>query len=379
MSLPIVIIGAGLSGLYTSWLLNRSGLRTTLVEARPRIGGRILTHAAGDRGHGLDMGPAWYWPEMNPRMQALTEQLGLKHYPQHADGALMIEAPDGRVQIRHDTWVQAPSSHRLVGGLKRLVEALGSQLGDLAHLMLSTRLMSLKLRPGGVELELQDEGGRWTQMASRVIVTIPPRLLAQDVPMIPAWPEAVLAEMRRTPTWMAGQAKFVAAYSKSFWRDQGLSGTAVSHRGPMIEIHDASDNLGSEAALFGFIGTSADYRKAIGDEELKRQCVAQLGRLFGADAAEPTWSAVQDWAQEPYTATPLDQHSAAYHPSYRQGEVPTLWSRSLWLAGSERSPDFGGYLEGALESAERAVESVLINLGDPTIAYVATQDAEVSP
>ncbi|MFD2453974.1 NAD(P)-binding protein [Ideonella paludis] len=39
MSLPIVIIGAGLSGLYASTLLNRAGHRSVLVEARPRAGG----------------------------------------------------------------------------------------------------------------------------------------------------------------------------------------------------------------------------------------------------------------------------------------------------------------------------------------------------
>lgn len=359
MSLPIVIIGAGLSGLYTSWLLNKAGLRAVLVEARPRLGGRILSHAVGDQGHGLDMGPAWFWPEMNPRMEALTERLQLKHYPQHAEGALLVEAPDGSTQRRHNTWVQTPPSHRLVGGMQALTQALQAQLGDQTHVMLSTRLMSMTLRPNGVELTLQDAGGQWQQLATQVIVTLPPRLLAQDVPMIPAWPEALLADMSKTPTWMAGQAKFVAVYPSAFWRDAGLSGTAASHRGPMTEIHDASDSAGREGALFGFIGASSDYRRALGEEELKRQCLVQLSRLFGAAAAQPLWSAVQDWAWEPYTATNADQRPLAYHPSYRRPDIPHPWARRLWLAGTERSVDFGGYLEGALDAAERAVEGVL--------------------
>ena len=39
--------------------------------------------------------------------------------------------------------------------------------------------------------------------------------------------------------------------------------------------------------------------------------------------------------------------------------VPDDWDRRVWLAGTERSPNYGGYLEGALESAEQSVTSLL--------------------
>ncbi|WP_396270059.1 flavin monoamine oxidase family protein [Ideonella sp.] len=361
MSLPIVIIGAGLSGLYASHLLNKAGHDTVLVEARARLGGRVLSHAVGEQGHRLDMGPAWFWPAMNPRMLALIERLGLRHFAQFSEGALVVEGPDGNPQRRPTTWEQAPPSHRIAGGVQQLTEALAAQLEARTHIKLNTTLLGMKLRPHGVELELQDDGGRWQQLARQVILTIPPRLLAQDVPMIPEWPQALMADMKRTSTWMAGQAKFLAAYATPFWREQGLSGTAVSHRGPLSEIHDASDSTGSQAALFGLVGASSDYRRAIGPEELKRQSLAQLTRMFGAAAAHPLWSEVQDWAWEPHTATAADQRPLAYHPSYRRAEVPAPWSSRLWLAGTERSPNFGGYLGGALEAAELAVEGVLIS------------------
>jgi monoamine oxidase len=169
----------------------------------------------------------------------------------------------------------------------------------------------------------------------------------------------MMQDMQSTPTWMAGQAKFVAAYPNAFWREAGLSGDGISHRGPLSEIHDASDATGKQAALFGFVGASPTYRAGIGPEELKRQSLAQLVRMFGPQAATPLWHEVQDWAQEPLTAAKEDMRPLSYHPMYQEGRVPPEWRERVFMAGTERAPDHGGYLEGALESAELAVADVL--------------------
>jgi monoamine oxidase len=44
---------------------------------------------------------------------------------------------------------------------------------------------------------------------------------------------------------------------------------------------------------------------------------------------------------------------------YQEGVVPPEWRQRLFLAGTERAPDHGGYLEGALESAQLAVAELL--------------------
>jgi monoamine oxidase len=52
-----IVIGAGIAGLTTARLLARSGRNVVVLEARERIGGRVLT----DRSHGLitDLGASW--------------------------------------------------------------------------------------------------------------------------------------------------------------------------------------------------------------------------------------------------------------------------------------------------------------------------------
>lgn len=355
MSHPIVVVGAGLSGLYASYLLQQSGHRVLLIEARERIGGRVLSQAPTAAGHRLDLGPSWFWPGMNPRIEKLVTQLGLESFPQHSRGAAVVEGQDGKIYKHQSSWEQSPASYRIAGGTQSLVEAIRAQLDDSVHIKLQTQVRSMKLRSHAVELTLQDPSGEWTQLAAQVIVTVPPRLLAQDMALEPAWPDALLKDMRATPTWMAGQAKFVAAYPKAFWREAGLSGDGMSHRGPMSEIHDASDGTGQAAALFGFVGASPSYRAGIGREELQRQAVAQLMRLFGPESAQPLWSAVQDWAQEPLTAAKDDLRPLSNHPMYQATQLPEAWAQRLWLAGTEQSPNYGGYLEGALEAAEIAV------------------------
>ena len=359
MSHPIVVVGAGLSGLYASYLLQQSGHRVLLIEARDRIGGRVLSQAPTAEGHRLDLGPAWFWPGMNPRISTLVKQMGLASFPQHARGAAVVEGQDGKVYKHQSAWEQTPSSYRLAGGMQALTEALHAQFGDAVHLKTNTRVRGFKLRPHAVELDLEDASGRWSQLAAQVIVTIAPRLWAQDISLTPDWPEAMTNDMRAIPTWMAGQAKFVAAYPSAFWREAGMSGDGMSHRGPLSEIHDASDATGKQAALFGFVGASPSYRAGIGPEQLKRYALAQLVRMFGPQAATPTWHALQDWAQEPLTAAKEDTRPLSFHPMYQEGVVRPEWRQRLFLAGTERAPDHGGYLEGALESAELAVADLL--------------------
>ena len=45
----MIVIGAGLSGLNAAWKLEQQGLRVLVLEARDRVGGRVLTFA-GVRG-----------------------------------------------------------------------------------------------------------------------------------------------------------------------------------------------------------------------------------------------------------------------------------------------------------------------------------------
>ena len=79
MDTDVLIVGGGLAGLTAARLLHRSGIDFRLLEARDRLGGRILSAGADGNpsADGFDLGPSWFWPAAQPAMAALVADLGL--------------------------------------------------------------------------------------------------------------------------------------------------------------------------------------------------------------------------------------------------------------------------------------------------------------
>lgn len=337
-----LIIGGGLSGLALADMLQRQGHDYLLAEARNRCGGRILTAQVDNAA--FDMGPAWFWPGQ-PRIAALIQRLGCQKFDQYAQGDLVFEDTTGVAQ-RGRGFASMQGSWRLHGGLAAMTDALVRGLPK-HRVQLNAAVKSLARSASGLTATLTNGAAI---RADQVVLALPPRIAA-GLTFAPALPDHAIRAMQAVPTWMAGQAKAVAVYDTPFWRDAGLSGDAQSRHGPMVEIHDASPAIGGPYALFGFIGVPPSGRQ--NEQALRQHLLAQLTRLFGAQAADPKALILQDWAFDPWTATDADHAPLSAHPTY--GMPPALaglWDGTLHFAGTEVAPDFGGYLEGALEAAE---------------------------
>ncbi|MEM7607530.1 MAG: FAD-dependent oxidoreductase [Myxococcota bacterium] len=346
-----LIVGAGLSGLALAARMSVAGADYQLVESRDRIGGRILSEPLGDpSGAAIDLGPSWIWPGQ-PRVLALARRFSLRLFEQYAQGDGLFE--DGQGVQRGRGFASMAGSYRIEGGVDHLVRALRGELND-RHVHLSQRLNTLRLADGVLA---RFEGGEEHRF-ERVVLCLPPRVAAERITFDPALGPSALQAMRAIPTWMAGHAKAVAVYERAFWREAGLAGDAMSRRGPLAEIHDASPAEGGPGALFGFFGLPPDERDAA--EDLEGDVLRQLGRLFGPGAASPLALRIQDWAREIDTAVELDHARTYGHPEYGlPSALVDLWDGALTLASTETAPAFGGYLEGALEAAERAAATLL--------------------
>jgi monoamine oxidase len=347
-----IIIGGGLSGIYAACLLSQKNKSFVVLEARERIGGRILSRE--HQGFFSDLGPSWYWPSINPKMTHLIQDLGLKGYRQFEEGMGRLQSPNGTVHTVRG-YAMEPLSWRLSGGMTALITKLSENIPENA-IRLNHPVCQIEKKFSGALVSVGElEKEPWARFStSKIILALPPRIAAATILFDPDLSHNLTQAMLKMGTWMAGQAKFCALYEEPFWRQTGLSGQAFSECGPLGEIHDGSNNGQGPYGLTGFVGIPAVQRNH--QQLLTEAILSQLAIIFGKPAAQPTTFFYQDWARERFTATQFDQPPMYEHPIYHPPAGQTsIWDGTLHFAGTETADQHGGYLEGALTAAERAV------------------------
>ncbi|AOM84097.1 flavin monoamine oxidase family protein [Salisediminibacterium beveridgei] len=361
MNDPIMIVGAGLSGLHAASLLTSRGIPCQVLESRDRLGGRILSETVKGRADlgTFDLGPTWFWPQHEPLISRLVRELGLGTFDQHAQGAVLLERGQHQPAERHSLPKESmQQSVRLAGGVAPLIEAVAATLPPGTVELSTTVKEIVKNEDGTLLLKTERADGKVKHRQGKaVILALPPRMIVSAITFRPDLPEKVIKSLQDKPTWMAGQAKALAIYETPFWREQGLSGQVMSWAGPLQEIHDASPDTGG-AALFGFFGRSAAERQELGPTRLRQEVVAQLNRLFGPGAKEPIAFLYKDWSRDSHTAVDADAVPLTAFPIYGPPTLPDVWNKKIAFAGTETSVQHGGHLEGALHAAVRAVSEV---------------------
>lgn len=353
----ILIVGAGLAGLSLARHLHRNNRSFYIIEARDRIGGRILSRPTKGQESGakFDHGPAWFWPAQ-PRVAKLVEELKLTIFEQYFSGEISYEDEKGHVS-RGIGFSSMQGSYRVDGGMGAITDKIAA---DLPHecLSLNERLTHVSAVENHIAVTTSKKP-KHSITCQKLVLALPPRVVSETIDFQPALEPSATKVMKSISTWMAGHAKIIAIYEKPFWRVAGLSGDAMSRHGPMVEIHDASPMEGGPYALFGFVGIPVQYRKGQ-REALIQNALLQLARIFGEDAMRPVDIIMQDWAFETETASPLDHGQAHGHPQYGMPiELDNMWDGRLLLGSTEMAQHSGGYLEGALESAEYIFKSKL--------------------
>jgi len=97
MSVDVVVVGAGLSGLRAANDLQRAGFSCIVVEARDRVGGK--TWSKDFDGVKADVGAAWINDTNQSRMWAMVQQFGLNAVKQNTEGGIVLEDVKGGIQV----------------------------------------------------------------------------------------------------------------------------------------------------------------------------------------------------------------------------------------------------------------------------------------
>jgi monoamine oxidase len=93
----VAIVGAGLAGLVAARRLVAAGVRPVVLEARDRVGGRLLNHEIGG-GKVVEVGGQWIGPTQD-RIAALAAELGVGTFPTYDQGRHVIEMEGKRASF----------------------------------------------------------------------------------------------------------------------------------------------------------------------------------------------------------------------------------------------------------------------------------------
>jgi len=356
----VVVVGAGLSGLTCAHLLCEAGLRTIVLEAADRIGGRIQSVIELSSGRYLaDLGPTWVWPPYQPIIARWLDRLNIKTFSQFETGNAVFEISQDN-PVQHHAAPSQDGISRLKGGPQALIDGI-SKLLPMDTIKTDHAVTAVSISEDGVAINTNNPT-LTTIRAKRVVVALPPRIAHQTI----SWPtgleKSVLQDMSETPTWMATQAKAVILYDKPFWLERGLSGRVASQVGPMVETHDHSQPDDGQASLFGFIGWSPLERQS-NPAELREQITRQLVRCFGKKAGSPNQIHIEDWALNSMICADLDLTNPPAHPAVVSEllRAPHCEGR-IYFSVSETASQSPGLIEGAFSAAENTANSLMADM-----------------
>jgi monoamine oxidase len=240
---------------------------------------------------------------------------------------------------------------RVVGGSQKISIELAKRLGERVVLKAPVRVIE---RHRG-RVELHTPRGIWE--AKRVIVAVPPTLAGRIryQPHLPAQRDQL---MQRVP--MGSVIKCMAVYDEPFWRRDGLSGMATSDTGPVKLTFDNSPPSGRPGVMLGFIeGQEARDLTHRPKRERQAAVLSSFARYFGSAARTRARDYFdKSWAEDAWTRGCY----VGYYPTgVLVGYRDAIWKPvgAIHWAGTETATEWNGYMDGAVQSGERAAAEVL--------------------
>ncbi|HYH62697.1 MAG TPA: FAD-dependent oxidoreductase [Solirubrobacterales bacterium] len=88
-STQVAVVGAGFAGLSAALDLTERGIDCVVLEARDRVGGRVLNHAIGG-GKVVEVGGQWVGPTQHALLEMAT-RMSVETFPTHVKGENLIE------------------------------------------------------------------------------------------------------------------------------------------------------------------------------------------------------------------------------------------------------------------------------------------------
>jgi monoamine oxidase len=415
----VLVVGAGIAGLAAAAELAEAGLSVIVLEARDRIGGRILTVSASGTDSPIELG-AEFVHGRPPELLRLFHQAGialqeiagtnycyghsaLKPCPEgrssdlleglaeavRSEGDMSFAAylarhPAPKEEAEHarsfvegfnaadaerigiaalafqqqaEDAIEGERAFRPAGGYQALAAYLEQRARHAgARVVLRSPVRLMRWRQG----EITAGAGSHTYRAQRAVVTLPLGLLqARGVRFEPE-PEPILRAAYRMAVGTV--ARLAIVFRSRFWAERAPGMGFLFSEGTTPSTW-WTQHPGNVPVLVGWVGGPRALRQEFRDRErLLDDALRSLERIFGLGAhaldTELLSSHLHDWQQDPYSLGAYSYAPAGALDCSAAMAQPV--ERTLFFAG-EHTDTTGhwGTVHGALRSGLRAAQQIL--------------------
>ncbi len=251
--------------------------------------------------------------------------------------------------------------YRVKGGNVQVPAALAQQLG--AQVVTGQRLVAAATEGDGrTRLTFDTPSGSQEVLADRVIMTVPFAVLraAVDLSGLALQPKKQVAIAQQG---MGTNSKLHVQFATRHWETLGCNGETFADLGYQNAWDETRKQPGAAGILNNYTGGTLGASFGSGTpQERAAQFLAQVEPLLPGLSAQWNGLATVDfWKGSPFQ---LGSYSFWKVGQYVQfAGVEREAEGSVHFAGEHTSVDAQGYMEGAVESGERAADEVLAALG----------------
>ncbi|XP_071955677.1 amine oxidase [flavin-containing]-like [Antedon mediterranea] len=248
---------------------------------------------------------------------------------------------------------------KFIGGSQQISIGLMNKIGK-ERVILDSPVYSLDQSGDVAVIKTLNEK---TYKAKHVIIAMSPGL-TQKIHFNPPLPPLRNQLAARSP--MGSVIKCMVYYKTDFWRDRGYCGSSWSID-PDLPVEWSLDDTkpdGSAPALVTFI-TANKARKfcQLTENERRDKLCRYFAKVFGTDEAmHPINYVEKNWMAEAYSA---GCYTTIFQPGtlYQYGRELRRIVGCIHFAGTETASKWSGYMDGAVESGERAAREILYDMG----------------
>ena len=288
---------------------------------------------------------------------AYNIEYGAESSTQSSLNLLYLLGYSGQGQLR----LFGPSNEKyhVVGGNDQIPNGLAALLAD--QITFGSSLTAIALRSDGTYSLTFRQGTRnVTVIADRVVLALPFAVL-RTLDFSKAGFSAVKLRAIREQG-MGTNSKLNTQFTHRFWRTLGCNGDTYADTGYQATWEVTRAQAGTAGILVDYTGGNIGNSFGTGTPQYRAgQFAAQIEPVLpGAKAALTGKAFVVYWAGNPYTRGSYSYWKVGQYTAFAGAERER--SGNCHFAGEHTSIDFQGYLNGAVESGDRAAAEILADL-----------------